>query len=150
MYKSLITRRGKTFFSSPKYVDQLWGPPCLLFIGYQEFFCQGVKWLRHEADHSAPSMAKFKNGWSYTSALPSSSWYAQGQLYHSYLISVCLHVQGQFWQILYEWMPYSSYETDTKKVPFTANIFPVRWGFHSGEDSYCGLQSYDTTFLPWR
>jgi len=26
----------------------------------------GVKWLRHEADHSPPSNAKDKNEWSYT------------------------------------------------------------------------------------
>jgi hypothetical protein len=27
----------------------------------------GVKWLRHEADHSPPSSAEVKNAWSYTS-----------------------------------------------------------------------------------
>jgi len=27
----------------------------------------GVKQLKHEADHSAPSRAKVKNAWSYTS-----------------------------------------------------------------------------------
>jgi len=29
----------------------------------------GVKWMRHEADHSLPSRAKVKNEWGYTSVL---------------------------------------------------------------------------------
>jgi len=36
----------------------------------------GVKWLRHEADHSPPSSAEVKDVWSYTH-IPhnTSSWY---------------------------------------------------------------------------
>jgi len=30
----------------------------------------GLKWPRHEADHSPPSSAKIKNAWSNTSAPP--------------------------------------------------------------------------------
>jgi hypothetical protein len=33
--------RGWEFFSSPPRPDQLWGPPNLLFTGYQELFPQG-------------------------------------------------------------------------------------------------------------
>lgn len=83
-----------------------------------------VKWLRHDADHSAPSMAKVNNEWSYTSAVPASSWYADGQFYHSYLcVSTCSGI------VLTDTvrMSYSSYETDTKKIPFIANRFSVRF-----------------------
>jgi hypothetical protein len=47
-------RRGWEFFSSPPCLDRLWGPPNLLFSGYQGFFSLGVKRLGHEADHSHP------------------------------------------------------------------------------------------------
>jgi len=95
MYKSLIMRRGK-FFLFSKMCRPAMGPTKPPVHWIPGVLLLGVKWLRHEADHSAPSMAKAKNEWSYTSALHTSSWYAQGKLYHSYLISVCLHVQGQF------------------------------------------------------
>jgi len=32
--------------------------------------CLDVKWPGHEVDHSPPSRAKVKKGWSYTSTLP--------------------------------------------------------------------------------
>jgi hypothetical protein len=34
----LIPRRGKRFFSSPQCPDWLWGPPSLLYNGYQGLF----------------------------------------------------------------------------------------------------------------
>ena len=84
-----------------------------------------VKWLRHEVYHPALSMAKVKNEWSYTSALPTSSCYAQGQFYHfSYLcVSAC---SGTVLTDKVQ-MPYSLYETDIKKIPFIANRFTVRF-----------------------
>jgi hypothetical protein len=34
---SVIPNRSKKFISSPKHKDQFWGPPTLLFNGYQGF-----------------------------------------------------------------------------------------------------------------
>jgi len=36
-----IPGKGKRFFSSSKHPDQLWGPPSLLFSGYQGSFSGG-------------------------------------------------------------------------------------------------------------
>jgi hypothetical protein len=47
--------------SSPRRLDQLWGPSSLLPSGYR-----AVKWLRHEADHSPPTSVDVKNTWIYT------------------------------------------------------------------------------------
>jgi hypothetical protein len=49
--------RGKKFVYSPQRPDWLWGPPCLLYKGYQ-----GVKWPGREADRSPPFSAEVKNG----------------------------------------------------------------------------------------
>jgi hypothetical protein len=54
-----------------------------------------VKWLGHEAEHSAPSSAEVKNAWSYTSTPPIRLHglvlsYAQGQLY---LFSTLVNVE---------------------------------------------------------
>jgi len=46
--------RGMRFFSSPKCPDQLWRPPSFLLNGEWGSF-PGVKWSRHETDHSPPS-----------------------------------------------------------------------------------------------
>jgi len=37
-------------------------------------FSLGVKWSVREVDHSPPSSAEVKNGWSYISTPPTSSW----------------------------------------------------------------------------
>jgi hypothetical protein len=47
-------------FESPKCPDQLWGPPSLLFSGYQGSFL-GVKQLGHEVNHSPLSSAEVKS-----------------------------------------------------------------------------------------
>jgi len=47
---------GGTFHTHP---HQICGPHSLLYNGYKVSF-QGVKWLRHGADHPYPSSAKVK------------------------------------------------------------------------------------------
>jgi hypothetical protein len=42
---------GKRFYSSGKCPDWLWGPPNLLFCGFQCLFPQGVKQPKYETDH---------------------------------------------------------------------------------------------------
>jgi hypothetical protein len=54
---SSISGRDKRFFSSPQHPDELWGPPSLLFNGYQ-----GVMQQAREAEHLPPSGAEVKNG----------------------------------------------------------------------------------------
>ena len=51
---------------SPICPDQLWGPPGLLFNGHWGLF-PGVKQPGCAVNHSPPSSAEVKNGWSYTS-----------------------------------------------------------------------------------
>jgi len=50
-----------------KCPGQLWGPPSLLFHGYQGSFPR-VKELEHEVNHLPPSSTKVKNEWRNTSA----------------------------------------------------------------------------------
>jgi hypothetical protein len=57
-------RQGQRFFSFPKRQDRLLGPRSLLFTAYQCTF------PGHDVNHSRPSSAEVKNGWSYTSAPP--------------------------------------------------------------------------------
>jgi len=61
--------RSKRLFFSPKSPDRLCGPPILLFGGHRSSFLR-VKWPGPEVDHSSPSSAEVKNGWSYTSSPP--------------------------------------------------------------------------------
>ena len=49
--------------------DQPWGPPSLLYNGYQ-FFPRGKVQLAHAADHSPPSSAAVMEEYSYTSTHP--------------------------------------------------------------------------------
>jgi hypothetical protein len=62
--------RGKRFIYSPKCPHRVRGPPSFLFDRYRGSF-PGVKQagVGGEVDHSPPSSAKYKNEWSYTSAL---------------------------------------------------------------------------------
>jgi len=53
---------GNRFSLSPKWLEWLWSSPSLLVNGYRGYF-PGVKWLRHEDDHSHLSSAKVKNEW---------------------------------------------------------------------------------------
>jgi hypothetical protein len=52
-------------------IDQLWGPPTLLFDGYRGSF-SGVRRPRREMGHSSPSSAEDKNESSYNSTPPTS------------------------------------------------------------------------------
>jgi hypothetical protein len=71
---------GKSFFSSPKCLVWLWGPPNLLVNGYQ-VSPLAVRWPGHEFNLSPPSAVEVKNEWSCTSAPP-----------------ICLHsVNGKFY-----------------------------------------------------
>jgi hypothetical protein len=47
-----VLSKGKIFFSTTQYPDWLWGPPSLLYDGYQELFPQKVKCQGCEADQS--------------------------------------------------------------------------------------------------
>jgi hypothetical protein len=40
MYYQPVCGRSKGFFSSAEHSENLWGPPILLFKGYQGFFSQ--------------------------------------------------------------------------------------------------------------
>jgi hypothetical protein len=58
-----IPSRDKRFLSAPQHQNQPWGPPSLLSTGYGGgALSTGVKQTGHEADHSTPSSAEFKNG----------------------------------------------------------------------------------------
>jgi hypothetical protein len=61
---------GSTIFTSPCYLDRLWGPPCLLYSGYL-----GINQPGHEADHSPSTNAEVKKMWIFTSTTHSSSWH---------------------------------------------------------------------------
>jgi hypothetical protein len=74
-YRDSNSSKGKGFFSCPKCPDRLWGPPTLLFNGYQSSFL-GIKWLGHKVNHSPPTSAKVKN-----KSLRMPSWRGQWQLY---------------------------------------------------------------------
>jgi len=54
--------RARNFSLLQKCPDQLWGPPSLLFKGYESSFL-GVKRPRHEVNPSPPPHAKVKNEW---------------------------------------------------------------------------------------
>jgi hypothetical protein len=69
MLYGLNPSTGKTLFSSPNDPEWLWGPPSLLFNGYQNSFL-GVKQAGHDVDHSPPSNTAVQNECSYSSAPP--------------------------------------------------------------------------------
>lgn len=81
MIRCLNPSRSKRFFSFSTTSKPALGPtqPSTQWV-LSTVYLVGVKWLRHEADHSFPSNVKDKNEWSCT---PNSA--------------VCLHdIQGQF------------------------------------------------------
>jgi hypothetical protein len=57
--------KEEKFFSSPPRLDRFWGPPSLLYNGYQGDFSAGIERSGREADHS-PS-AEVNNEWNYNS-----------------------------------------------------------------------------------
>jgi hypothetical protein len=67
MVQGLNPSKGKRVFFPPKRLDQLWGPPSLLFSGYEYSF-PGVKWPVFKVYRSPRSNAEVKNELSYTSA----------------------------------------------------------------------------------
>jgi len=76
--------RGRGFFLSPNCQNWLWGPPSLLFKGYQGSFL-GVKQWGVEVDHSPPFSSKVKNDRSYASTPPyMPSWCGQEKIHFSY------------------------------------------------------------------
>jgi len=50
------------FFSPLNCLDQLWGPPSLLFNGCWGCFA-GVKWPQHDVDRSPPTGTLVNNEW---------------------------------------------------------------------------------------
>jgi hypothetical protein len=61
--------RGWEFFFSPPRPDRLWGPPSLLYNGYEGLSL----WLKRpgrEAVHSSQSSVEVKNAWNYKSNSP--------------------------------------------------------------------------------
>lgn len=63
----LTPSKGRKSFTSPKHVDQLWGPPKFIFRWY---WCsvQGVKQLEYEANQLPLSSTGAKNYWCYVFA----------------------------------------------------------------------------------
>jgi hypothetical protein len=61
------SRQGMRYYSSPKRQDKLWGPPSLLFNGYQGHFPRELSARDTEANHSCPRSTQVKNGWRYIS-----------------------------------------------------------------------------------
>jgi len=53
----------------PKRPDRLWGPPSLLYSGYQDISLRASTW-GYKGDHSIPYSSEVKNEWMYTSAPP--------------------------------------------------------------------------------
>jgi len=60
--------------------ERIWSPPRFLSIENRGLFT-GVKWHRHKVDHSPPTNAEDKNGWSCVSIPPMPPWHGQGKLY---------------------------------------------------------------------
>jgi len=56
--------KGKTLFSTSKYLDQLWDSSVLLF-NRQSLSFGGVEQQGREADHKIPHIAQVKNEWLY-------------------------------------------------------------------------------------
>jgi hypothetical protein len=50
----------KSRMFSPRLLDRFWGPPSLLYTGYQGLFIRGIKQPRSEADHSSPTNTEVK------------------------------------------------------------------------------------------
>jgi hypothetical protein len=63
--RGYIPSRGKRVVCTPQRPDRLWDPPSFLPNVYW-----GLKRQRREADHSPPSSAEVKNGWSSSSTPP--------------------------------------------------------------------------------
>jgi hypothetical protein len=71
---------GRCFSPSPPLCrNRLWHLPSFLFSAYLELLSWGVRNPEHESDHSPPSSADVKNGWSYTST-PSYVFLSQTQI----------------------------------------------------------------------
>jgi len=49
-----IVKCGLEFFSSPPRPERLWGPPSLIYNGYQSFFLREVKQLGEWSNTSIP------------------------------------------------------------------------------------------------
>jgi hypothetical protein len=101
--------RGWEFFSSPPRPDRLWGPPSLLYNGYQGLFHWEVMRLGCEADHSPPCSAEVKNAWSYISTpqyafMKWCSVKAQ-ELWNisRYSLNICLHKLRKT-SVIWRWM----------------------------------------------
>jgi hypothetical protein len=60
---------GSRIFSSPYFLDRLWGPPNILYNGYRGSF-PGVKRPGRETDHSHPASAEVKKMWIYATTPP--------------------------------------------------------------------------------
>jgi hypothetical protein len=67
---SELFKEDKGFFLQPLCPDQLWGPPSLLYNGYQASLPMGKARLGYGPDHSPPSSAKVKMSRRYKSSPP--------------------------------------------------------------------------------
>jgi hypothetical protein len=52
---------AQEFFLQSLCLDRLWGPPSLLYNGYQDSVPRGKAWPGRDADHSPPSSAEVEN-----------------------------------------------------------------------------------------
>jgi hypothetical protein len=88
-------------FLFSKMSDWLWGPPTLLFSGYQRSFL-GLELQGYGIDHSPPSGTQVKNEWSYTST-PSIYFHGVGRdKFPFYCLTKYSHQIVCLIQILYQ------------------------------------------------
>jgi hypothetical protein len=90
---------GEKFFSSPKWLHRLWGPPRLLFTGYQGSFLE-VKLLGRNVDHTPPTTAEVKNEWCFTFILPICLHSVNRGNFTSFAFYKTLEGDSQDWKII--------------------------------------------------
>jgi len=84
--------RDKRFIYFPKCPDWFRDSPSLPFSAYQGCF-QGVKQTGYEADHSPPSSAKLKNGWSNAST-PAVRLHSMDRENRTFPFTICFLLTG--------------------------------------------------------
>lgn len=111
----MICGRYKTFFSSPEYLNWLWGPPSLLLEGDDSINYLQLKRTGHESDRSYPPSSGVKNEQGYTSRPP-------------YAFMVCKQTTVPFIPLSFKWSPNSvhiSHVFHTRCIPTHHTILTI-------------------------